>query len=147
MFLEGPANPHGALCARGLSCAPWPALACRLVESSKCPSLPNACGPGLVPGPWTGSCGEHCPLLLQGCPQPQGLSLSTPPWTFSALKAVVPGFGDGRWFVASGRLVVVWTCSRPSLLRWKPATDSPATFLRVWRGQGGRHPLVPWLPV
>lgn len=49
MLLEGPANPHRALCARGLSWVPWPGLACRLVESSKCPSLPNACYPGLVP--------------------------------------------------------------------------------------------------
>lgn len=33
MLLEGPANPHRALCARGLSWVPWPGLACRLVES------------------------------------------------------------------------------------------------------------------
>lgn len=50
MLLEGPANPHRALCARGLSWVPWPGLACRLVESSKWPSFPNACCPGLVLG-------------------------------------------------------------------------------------------------
>lgn len=76
MLCEGPANPHGALCARGLSCARWPGLACWLVESSKSLSLPNACCPALVLGPWTGAWEERCPLL-QGGPWPQGLSLST----------------------------------------------------------------------
>lgn len=32
MFLDGQANRHGALCARGLSCVPRPGLACWHVE-------------------------------------------------------------------------------------------------------------------
>lgn len=33
VLVEGPANPHGALCTRGLPCVPWPGLACWLMES------------------------------------------------------------------------------------------------------------------
>lgn len=145
MLLEGPASPHGALCARGLSCVPWPGLACRLMESSKCSSLPNACCIGLVLGSGQVPVKSTVPSFSRGV---LGLRVSLslfplPPWAFSALKAVVPALGDGRSFVPSGRLVVVWTCSRPSLLRWKPATDSPATFLRVRIEQGGVAPPCP----
>lgn len=79
MLLEGPASPHGALCARGLSCVPWPGLACRLMESSKCPSLPNACCIGLVPGSGQVPVKSTVPSFSRGVLGLRvSLSLSTP---------------------------------------------------------------------
>ena len=33
VLVEGPANPHGALCTRGLPCVPWPGERCQIAIS------------------------------------------------------------------------------------------------------------------
>ncbi|GAB1297604.1 Papilin [Apodemus speciosus] len=94
-----------------------------------------------LPRAW-GVCGPHLGLLLEGAANPRGAlctrglprapcpGLACRPVESIALKAVVPAFGGGRSFVPSGRPAAAWTSSRPSLPRRKPATGSPAIFLR-----------------
>lgn len=106
---------------------------------------PDACCPALIPGALEGSTQmpvqSTAPHFFRGVPGFRVSFSLLSPWVLSARKAVVWELGGDASPAPLGRPVIVGTCSRPSLRRWSPATDSPAIFLRVRARQGGCIPF------